>query len=90
MPNVPVLTSCLLDTLQEYIEAVDAVDNGISQYDADVPARYRTRTDISSRVGHLNPAWNQPFDGQTVDVSRAARVSYTDITMLIHLYRRSS
>ena len=53
---------------QEYIEAVDAIDNGINQYDADTPPRYRVRTDISSRVGFLNPAWNQPLDSQTVDV----------------------
>jgi len=24
-------------------------------------------SDVSRRVGHLNPAWNQPFDSQTVD-----------------------
>ncbi|KAF7791839.1 hypothetical protein EIP86_002863 [Pleurotus ostreatoroseus] len=63
----PKVMTLWLKLYKEYIEAVDAVDNGISQYDADVPARYRMRTDISSRVGHLNPAWNQPFDAQTVD-----------------------
>ena len=26
------------------------------------------RTDISARVGHLNPAWNQSVDAQVVDV----------------------
>ena len=47
---------------------MDAVDNGISQYSSDVPPRYRMRTDISARVGHLNPAWNQSVDAQVVDV----------------------
>ncbi|KAK7694627.1 hypothetical protein QCA50_001814 [Cerrena zonata] len=56
-----------LKMYREFVEAIDAVDNGISQYDADVSPRYRSRTDVSSRVGHLNPAWNEPSDPQTVD-----------------------
>lgn len=55
---------------QEFIEAIDAIDNGISQYPADIKARYRSRTDLSSRVGALNPPWNQPADSKTLDVHR--------------------
>lgn len=54
---------------QEFIEAIDAIDNGISQYPTDIKARYRSRTDLSSRVGALNPAWNQPADAKTLDVT---------------------
>ena len=54
---------------QEFIEAIDGVDNGISQYPNDIQPKYRSRTDLSSRVGWLNPAWNEPVDSQTVDVS---------------------
>jgi len=53
---------------QEFIEALDGIDNGISQYSNDIQPKYRNRTDLSSRVGWLNPAWNEPFDSQTVDV----------------------
>lgn len=53
---------------QEFIEAIDAIDNGISQYPTDIPPKYRNRTDLSSRVGSLNPAWNESVDSQTVDV----------------------
>lgn len=53
---------------QEFIEAIDAIDNGISQYSTEVAPKYRSRTDLSSRVGWLNPAWNQSVDSQTVDV----------------------
>lgn len=56
---------------QEFIEAIDAVDNGISQYSAEEKPRYRNRTDLSSRVGWLNPAWNVPVDAQAVDVRDA-------------------
>ncbi|KAF9453790.1 metal-dependent protein hydrolase [Macrolepiota fuliginosa MF-IS2] len=50
-----------------FIEAIDAIDNGISQYPNDIKPLYRSRTDLSSRVGYLNPAWNQSVDAQAVD-----------------------
>jgi len=34
-----------------------AIDNGISTHDG--LARYKVTTTLSSRVGHLNPAWNE-------------------------------
>ncbi|CAB1353256.1 unnamed protein product [Coregonus sp. 'balchen'] len=47
----------LYDKLYEnLVEEVDAVDNGISQYDGE--ARYAVSTMLSARVGHLNPRWN--------------------------------
>ncbi|KAJ0023946.1 hypothetical protein NQD34_003845 [Periophthalmus magnuspinnatus] len=47
----------LYDKLYEnFVEEVDAVDNGISQYEGE--ARYSVSTTLSSRVGHLNPRWN--------------------------------
>lgn len=57
-----------LKMYKEFIEAIDAIDNGISQYATDIKPKYRLKTDVSSRVGHLNPAWNEPVDSQTVDV----------------------
>lgn len=45
---------------QDFVEAFDGIDNGISQYVSSEPPRYRSRTDISSRVGALNPRWNEP------------------------------
>ena len=58
-----------LKLYKEYIEAIDAIDNGVNLYDTDQQPKYRIRTDVSSRVGFLNPAWNEPFDSNTVDVS---------------------
>lgn len=47
----------LYDKLYEnFVEEVDAVDNGICQTDGE--ARYTVTTTLSSRVGHLNPRWN--------------------------------
>lgn len=43
-----------------FVEAVDAIDNGISQFDTDQQPRYEASTDLGSRVGRLNAAWNEP------------------------------
>lgn len=56
-----------LKLYKEFIEAIDGVDNGVQQYPADLTPKYRSRTDLSSRVGWLNPAWNQPVDSKSVN-----------------------
>jgi uncharacterized UPF0160 family protein len=53
---------------QEFIEAIDGVDNGVTQYPSDIEPKYRNSTDLSSRIRALNPWWNQPMDLQGVDV----------------------
>lgn len=68
-PQDPKIETLWLKLYKEYIEAIDAIDNGINQYPTDLQPKYRIRTDISSRVGYLNPAWNQAADAATVDVS---------------------
>jgi urease accessory protein len=44
----------------DFVEAIDGIDNGVPQYptSAGSPA-YASKTDLSSRVGHLNPRWNE-------------------------------
>jgi uncharacterized UPF0160 family protein len=63
---------------------VDGIDNGVNQYPTDLQPKYRVRTDLSSRVGWLNPAWNEPSDSQTYDVSfdlpHAVRSRLTDLS----------
>ncbi|TFK57282.1 metal-dependent protein hydrolase [Heliocybe sulcata] len=56
-----------LKLYREFIEALDGIDNGVSQYPTDIQAKYRNRTDLSSRVGWLNPAWNESVDSASVD-----------------------
>jgi uncharacterized UPF0160 family protein len=43
----------------ELFESIDAIDNGISQYENADPPNYRITTDLSSRVARLNVSWNQ-------------------------------
>ena len=56
------LTPSQLDVLyhkvyEDFVLALDACDNGVSQHDG-VP-RYRIGTSLPSRVGNLNPEWNE-------------------------------
>jgi len=48
-----------------FVHAIDAIDNGHPQYPDNVQAAYAIRTDISSRVSKMNPAWNQVADDET-------------------------
>lgn len=52
---------------QDYIEAIDGVDNGVNQYSSSLTPAYRSKTDISTRVGWLNPRWNVQATPADVD-----------------------
>ncbi|KAI2796007.1 hypothetical protein BLOT_016211 [Blomia tropicalis] len=45
---------------ENFIKEIDAIDNGVSQYDGE--PRYHIKTNLSSRVEMLKPAWNEPSD----------------------------
>ena len=42
------------------LQGIDAIDNGINQYDTDQPPRYLNNTHLSTRVGRLNLDWIDP------------------------------
>ncbi|CAG8491568.1 3681_t:CDS:10 [Paraglomus brasilianum] len=44
---------------EDFIEALDAVDNGINQYPSEIPAKYKETTTLPSRVATFNPWWNR-------------------------------
>lgn len=56
-PNVHRL---FLAIYKNFIEAVDAIDNGINQYNTDQTPRFMNNTNLSSRVGRLNLDWTYP------------------------------
>jgi uncharacterized UPF0160 family protein len=61
------LETVYLKTYDAFVEAVDAVDNGISQYITDQPPRYDSGTSLGSRVGRLNAEWNEPNSPEIQD-----------------------
>lgn len=47
-----------------FVQEIDAIDNGVSQYPPEAKAEYTLHTDISSRIARLNPHWrckDDPF-----------------------------
>ncbi|ORX90742.1 metal-dependent protein hydrolase, partial [Basidiobolus meristosporus CBS 931.73] len=44
---------------KDFVEALDGIDNGISQYPQEVEPKYEEKTGLAARVGRLNPWWNQ-------------------------------
>ncbi|KAH9982497.1 GAMM1 protein [Lactifluus volemus] len=87
----PRVDSLWLKLYKEFIEAIDGHDNGISPYPNDIQPKYRNRTDLSCRVGWLNPAWNEPFDSQTVDAqfSKASQLAGEEFLGRLNYYGRS-
>jgi len=58
-----------------FMEHIDAIDNGVAI--ADTPNKYHISTDLSSRVGRLNPGWN---DDQSSDATNAQFVEAMCLT----------
>lgn len=46
-----------LAVYKSFMEAVDAIDNGVNQWQGDQTLRYINNTHLSARVGQLNPSW---------------------------------
>eukprot|EP00457_Paulinella_chromatophora_P002695 gb/GEZN01002700.1/.p1 GENE.gb/GEZN01002700.1/~~gb/GEZN01002700.1/.p1 ORF type:complete len:689 (+),score=87.74 gb/GEZN01002700.1/:95-2161(+) len=66
-----------------FVEAVDAIDNGVSQYDGE--ANYISKTDLSARVAKLNPGWMESAtDGDRLErFHRAIAMVGEDFTSMV-------
>lgn len=49
---------------RSFVESLDAIDNGIDQFESERPPRYAINSHLPARVGTLNPAWNDPDQSQ--------------------------
>ncbi|KAL1719509.1 metal-dependent protein hydrolase [Schizophyllum commune] len=87
----PKVHTLWLKLYEGFIESIDAIDNGISQYDTDVKPRYKIRTDLSSRVGSVNPAWNESVDPVHVDAlfEKASAMTGVDFSDKLRGYANS-
>jgi Uncharacterised protein family (UPF0160) len=66
-----------LQVYKNFIEAIDAVDNGVNQFkDAGEPL-YLENTSLAKRVGSLNPKWNEPAGNAAIDARFADAVALT-------------
>ena len=87
-----VVATAGLDTLSEddlelvfhkvydsFMEAVDAIDNGVSQYDTDALARYESSTDLGARVGRCNADWFEKMPDQDKNFFKAVKLAGAEL-----------
>ncbi|XP_059539019.1 MYG1 exonuclease isoform X2 [Myotis daubentonii] len=78
------MVGTLYDKMYEnFVEEVDAVDNGISQWEGE--PRYALTTTLSARVARLNPTWNQPNQ----DTERAMDLVREEFLQRLDFYQHS-
>ncbi|BFZ04100.1 hypothetical protein BsWGS_07139 [Bradybaena similaris] len=72
---------------ENFIEEIDAIDNGIDQTDS-VP-RYRITTNLSSRVNALNPKWNDKETDETTQFDKAMKLAGAEFVDRVMFYYTS-
>uniref|UniRef100_A0A8C6W703 Melanocyte proliferating gene 1 n=1 Tax=Nannospalax galili TaxID=1026970 RepID=A0A8C6W703_NANGA len=83
----------VVDTLydkmyENFVEEVDAVDNGISQWEEGEP-RYALTTTLSARVARLNPTWNQPNQDTEAGFRHAMELVQEEFLQRLNFYQHS-
>ncbi|CAL5220512.1 g2544 [Coccomyxa viridis] len=73
----PQVITIFLAVYKHFMEAIDAIDNGINQWDVDVPPRYMSNTNLGARVGSLNPRWNEDSSAERTDAQFQKAVQLT-------------
>merc|ERR1719203_2021954 len=61
---------------KNFVEHIDGIDNGIESFDSG-ERNYEVSTTLSSRVGQLNPAWNEPNSPEETNARFAKAVALT-------------
>lgn len=83
-PSVELLYNKIYESL---IEEIDAVDNGVNQYDG--TPRYRVTTTLSGRVGRLNPPWNEENPDPRAGFDKAMVICGEEFTDRLEYFKDS-
>lgn len=75
---------CYHKIYKEFMEHIDAIDNGIAV--ADGPLRYRISSTLSDRVGRLNPAWNELQSPEVINERFQEAMMLTCSEFIQHVY----
>lgn len=82
------VTTKIYDKVYEnFIQEIDAIDNGISQCDEE--PRYSITTNLSSRVSRLNPRWNDPNPDSEKQFQKAMNLVGAEFLGRVCFYRDS-
>ncbi|XP_055834724.1 uncharacterized protein LOC129903244 [Solanum dulcamara] len=88
----PDVHKLFLAVYKSFMEAIDAIDNGINQYDTDQPPRYVNNTHLSPRVGKLNLDWTEPdqsSERENEAFQRAMDLAGSEFLDSVRYYARS-
>nr|KAJ0189506.1 hypothetical protein LSAT_V11C800390480 [Lactuca sativa] len=77
---------------RNFVEAVDAIDNGINQYETNQPPRYVNNTTLSSRISRLNLNWyeaDQSPEKEDQAFQHAMNLAGSEFMDCIHFHAKS-
>lgn len=74
---------------EKFVEEIDAVDNGIDQYDFDGEPRYQVTTTLPQRVGGINPLWNEKHVDVKACFNRAMELVGLEFMDRVNYYKDS-
>ncbi|XP_068068575.1 MYG1 exonuclease [Anomalospiza imberbis] len=83
----PVVTALYDKLYENFVEEIDAMDNGIAP--AAGEPRYALSTTLSARVGHLNPRWNDPDQDTEAGFRRAMELVGSEFLERLDFYHRA-
>lgn len=82
------LNRVYLKVYDSFMEAVDAIDNGIHMYYSNQPPRYESSTDLSARVGKLNADWFEKNPDQDANFFKALALAGTEMdSHILHVIK---
>jgi len=75
-----------------FIEALDGIDNGVDQYTSStgsIDQQYKVSTDLSARVGRLNPVWNDPNPNPDAKFEEAVKLTGGEFMESLNFFAKS-
>ncbi|KAI4338009.1 hypothetical protein L6164_016365 [Bauhinia variegata] len=77
---------------KNFVEAIDATDNGVNQYDLNQPPKYVINTTLSSRIKRLNLDWtdfDQSSERENEAFHQAMALAGSEFLENVHYYAKS-
>uniref|UniRef100_A0A7S0HHK7 MYG1 protein n=1 Tax=Hanusia phi TaxID=3032 RepID=A0A7S0HHK7_9CRYP len=72
-----------------FIEEIDAVDNGVECYPADAVPKYKVSTMLGQRVGRLNPSWNDQGKKPDEQFQKAMQIVGDEMESIVEYYAKA-
>ncbi|XP_065317539.1 MYG1 protein-like [Gordionus sp. m RMFG-2023] len=84
--NESLISYIYLKVYENFIQEIDAIDNGIDVTETNEIKKYKISTNLSSRVSHLNPAWNDLTTPADAQFQKAINLVGPEFDERIHFY----